>query len=154
MKGEQLTIHAYPGTLEPGSRFYIHARNIASAILFLLNNGKNGGKYNVRGEEEVSNLRLAQIIADECGKPLNYVLDANVEVRPGHDVRYALDGSKLDAMGWTAPVGFEESLRKVVRWTLQNKRWLDAGEFQFKSLNSGTAEPAKRAASAPSRSKL
>lgn len=154
LKGEQLTIHAYPGTLEPGSRFYIHARNIASAVLFLLNNGKNGEKYNVRGEEEVSNLRLAQIIADECGKPLNYVLDANVEVRPGHDVRYALDGSKLDAMGWTAPMGFEESLRKVVRWTLQNKRWLDAGEFQFKSLNSGTAEPAKRAASAPSRSKL
>ena len=57
-------------------------------------------------------------------------------------------------MGWTAPIGFEESLRKVVRWTLQNKRWLDAGEFQFKSLNSGTAEPANRADSAPSRSKL
>ena len=54
-------------------------------------------------------------------------------------------------MGWTAPMGFEQSLRKVVRWTLDNQRWLDAGEFQFKSLNSGTAEPAQKAASVQSK---
>ncbi len=147
LRGEKLCIHAYPGTNIPGSRFYIHARNIAAAVLFLLNHGKVGDKYNIRGEEEVSNLRLAEIIADEIGKPLIHELNGEVETRPGHDVRYALDGTKLKELGWTAPISFEKSLRATVRWTLENKRWLDAGDFQFKSLNSGTMEPAKMAAS-------
>ena len=146
LAGERLSIHAHPNTNIPGSRFYIHARNIASAVLFLLRKGKPGEKYNVRGEEEVSNLQLAKMIASEIGKPLEYEINSDVETRPGHDVRYALDGTKLSELGWTAPVGFEASLRSTVRWTLENRRWLDSGGFEFASLNTGTAQPGKMAA--------
>ena len=97
----------------------------------------------------MSNLDLAKIIASEVGKPLLFDLNGEVETRPGHDERYALDGSKLAELGWTALVEFEKSLRKVVRWTLENRRWLDCEEFKFVrlgSLNSATAEPARLAA--------
>eukprot|EP00802_Teleaulax_amphioxeia_P005919 Tamp_05923.p1 GENE.Tamp_05923~~Tamp_05923.p1 ORF type:complete len:342 (-),score=23.46 Tamp_05923:1209-2234(-) len=134
LNGERLTIHTHPGTSNPGSRFYIHARNIASAVLFLLEKGTPGEKYNIRGEQEVSNLRLAELIAEEVGKPLLYDLNGEVETRPGHDVRYALDGGKLTALGWSAPVGFETSLRETVRWTLENRRWLELGIFVYSNL--------------------
>ena len=45
-------------------------------------------------------------------------------IRPGHDLRYALDGTKLTNLGWTPPVAFEESLERTVKWTLKNPRWI------------------------------
>ena len=99
LSGEELTIHAYPGAEKrPGSRFYIHARNIAAAVLFLLENGVVGERYNVKGEAEVDNLELALAIGKIIGKKVKYKLDGHVETRPGHDVRYALDGSKMKSM--------------------------------------------------------
>lgn len=135
LKGEQLTIHAYPGSGSlPGSRFYIHARNIAAAVLFLLKNGIVGERYNVKGEKEVDNLELALAIGRIIGKPVNYKLDGHVETRPGHDVRYALDGSKMDAMGWKLPSDFHQSLENTVKWTLENPEWLVDDEFRFSKL--------------------
>ena len=72
LNDELVYIHSYPDKKESGTRFYIHARNIASAVLFLINNGKIGEKYNIAGEKEVSNLDLAKLIAKFSGKELKY----------------------------------------------------------------------------------
>jgi dTDP-glucose 4,6-dehydratase len=122
--GEQVLIHADATCKTPGSRFYIHARNVADATLFLLDNGKPGDKYNIVGEREVNNLEMAHSIAAILGKPLDYKLISFHASRPGHDLRYALDGSKMAKMGWKPPKTFEESLEKTVRWTVAHPEWL------------------------------
>jgi dTDP-glucose 4,6-dehydratase len=83
-------------------------------------------KYNIVGEKEVDNLQLAQLIAEYVGKPLNYELLDFHSSRPGHDLRYALDGEKMQSIGWELPMNFEKSLQSVVEWTLKNDRWLNA----------------------------
>lgn len=107
-----------------GSRFYIHARNASDAVLFILENGISGEKYNIRGEKELSNLEIAQHIATIMGKELKYRLINPEDSRPGNDHRYCLDGSKLYNMGWKIPLDFEHSLEKMVKWTLKHKEWL------------------------------
>jgi dTDP-glucose 4,6-dehydratase len=93
-------------------------------VLFLIQNGKIGESYNLTGEREVTNLEMAQIIADTINKPLKYELVDFHSSRPGHDLRYGLDGSKMAAMGWKMPVAFTDSLKKTISWTLANQKWL------------------------------
>lgn len=122
--GEKITIHSYPDGKTPGSRFYIHARNVADAMMFVMKNvtpemypaSELPTRFNVVGEKEVDNLTLAQMIADILGKPLNYELVNFHSSRPGHDCRYALDGTKLAEAGWKPNVSFEESLKETVLW--------------------------------------
>ena len=128
--GETVTIHADKTKTKAGTRHYLHTRNICAAVIFLLENGKTldgkcqDGKYNVVGEREVSNLEMAQIIADILGKELKYEMVDFHTSRPGHDLRYALDGSHLKDAGFEYPVTFEDSLRKTVEWTLAHPKWL------------------------------
>lgn len=124
LNGETVMIHAHPDLSRSGSRFYIHARNVASASLFLLEHGVPGDKYNIVGEREVDNLEVAYLISKAVGKGLRYELVNFHSSRPGHDLRYALDGSKLREMGWEIPMHFEASLNSVVRWTLSHPEWL------------------------------
>jgi len=102
-----------------------HGRNIANAVLFLIKKGTLGEKYNISGEREVSNLEMAQLIAKFVGKELKYEMVDFHSDRPGHDLRYGLDGSKLFSMGFNLPLNFEESLEKTVKWTLENQKWLE-----------------------------
>ena len=125
LNDELVQIHSYPDKKTSGSRYYIHARNIAAGVLFLLENGTIGESYNLTGEKEVSNLEMAQIIADTIGKPLNYEMVDFHSDRPGHDLRYGLDGTKMKNMGWSLPIDFETSLRNTVRWTMENQKWLE-----------------------------
>ena len=125
LNDELIYIHSYPDKITSGSRFYIHAQNIASAVYFLIKNGTIGEKYNITGEKEVSNLELAQLISKIIGKDLKYEFIDFHETRPGHDLRYGLDGEKLFNMGWQPKFNFEESLEKCVKWTLNNLEWLD-----------------------------
>lgn len=130
--GETVTVHGSVGNI--GSRFYLHARNGADAVLYILKNlppklyneGENmlPDRYNIVGDIEMDNLELAKLVADILGKELKYELVDFHAGRPGHDRRYALDGQKLKDLGWTAPAGFEESLRKSIEWTLRNPQWL------------------------------
>lgn len=122
---ETIDIHCYPGCTKAGSRFYIHARNVAAAVLFLLKHGKVGEKYNITGEKEVSNLEMAQYIAKAMNKPLKYNMIDFHSSRPSHDTRYCLNGDKMSEMGWKLPVNFEESLTKTINWTLDNPEWLE-----------------------------
>ena len=106
------------------SRCWLHARNHADALLFLLENGIPGERYNIVGVrasvEEVAN-RIATIM-NIPDPDLTYI-DFH-SFRPGHDMHYGLDGSKLAKLGWKAPFSFEESLEKTVNWSLENKEWL------------------------------
>lgn len=127
LSGSEIQIHANADCTVSGSRFYIHSRNIAAATLFLLTEGQIRDKYNIVGEKEVSNLGLAQSIATILNRPLNYRLVDFHSSRPGHDLRYALDGTKLSEMGWSIPASFEKSLEKTILWTIQskNEHWLN-----------------------------
>ena len=69
---------------------------------------------------------MAQFIAEVLGKPLNYELLDFHGSRPGHDLRYALDGDKMLSLGWELPVDFESSLEKTIQWTISNPRWLSS----------------------------
>lgn len=131
-KGEVVTIHGREGDI--GSRFYIHARNVADAVLYIINNlpaklyredtTTLPDRYNIVGDVELNNLELAQMVANILGKELKYELVDFHSARPGHDRRYSLDGTKLKKLGWNPPMKFEESLKSTIEWTLNNKNWL------------------------------
>lgn len=125
LKGETVIIHSDSTKTKPGSRHWIHARNIASALLFLLENAEQREKYNIVGEKEVNNLEMAQFIAKILGRELKYNMVDFHSSRPGHDLRYSLDGTKLKEMGWKSPINFEQSLEKTIKWTLKNQKWLN-----------------------------
>lgn len=125
---ETVQIHADHMRITPGSRYYIHARNVASAILYLLKL-QYRGRVNVVGDREVDNLVLAKMIAMLMEKELKYELVDFHSSRPGHDLRYALDGKKLHKLGWRALVDFEGSLIKTIEWTLNHKEWLGIHEY-------------------------
>lgn len=122
MNSELVTIHASADKTKAGSRFYIHARNVADAYLHLMK--QEPGAWNIVGEQEVDNLTLAQMIAEIVGKPLRYEMVDFHSSRPGHDLRYALDGGKLARAGWVPPKSFVESLDKTVRWFMSHPQWL------------------------------
>lgn len=164
LKGEKLKVHAAPdGTI--GSRFYLHARNLADAMLFLVGLAEAGTlneesyadhveglryghginrplRFNIVGERELDNLELATLARSEVlnwtkamlgdlrpahlKNPGNdwYELESFHEHRPGHDLRYALDGERMAELGWKAPVPLEASVRKIVRWTLDHREFL------------------------------
>ena len=124
LNGETITIHSDKTLKISGSRFWIHARNVAQAILFLLENGQVRDKYNIVGEKEVSNLEMAEFIASVIQKEFNYRMVDFHSSRPGHDLRYGLDGTKLKEMGFNYPKSFEESLTKTIQWTLANPKWI------------------------------
>lgn len=118
-----------------GSRSYIHSRNFADAVLYILQNTKphmheplevdRPDRYNITGNEQLDNLELAQRIAKLMGKELKYEIIDSHSARPGHDPHYGLDGEKLAKLGWKAPVSFEDSLRNVIEWQMQNPEWIN-----------------------------
>ena len=124
LAGETVTIHADKTLTRAGTRQYLHCRNAAAAFLFLFQNGEQRNWYNVVGECEIDNLTLALTIAGFVGKELKYEMVDFHGSRPGHDLAYRLDGTKLHDMGFRFPVDFERSLERVVRWTLEHKEWL------------------------------
>ena len=90
----------------------------------MIDHGKSGDKYNIVGEREVDNLELAQMVAKIMNKELKYEMVDFHSSRPGHDLRYALDGTKMKEMGWVPKVEVFERLKEVVNWSLENDRWL------------------------------
>jgi len=123
-KGNVVTIHGTPDGKKSGSRFYIHARNVAKAVHFLLDRFEQRDKYNIVGEKEITNLELAQMIADAMGKELKYDIVDFHSSRPGHDLRYALSGVKMWKMGWETPMTINQTVASTVKWTLNNRKWL------------------------------
>lgn len=138
LNDEKITIHANKEKTQAGQRMYIHARNVADAYLHLINKviaptlpgeiylaGWNGKAFHIVGEQEVDNLQLVQMIAKILGKGFDYEMVDFHSSRPGHDLRYALDGKLMADYGWTPPKKFEESLAKTVEWFISNPKWLE-----------------------------
>lgn len=130
--GETVTVHGKPNDI--GSRFYIHARNAADAVLYIINKLPPAhyiedlvlapSQYNIVGETELNNLELAQMTAKLLGKELKYEFVDFHKGRPGHDRRYSLSGERLKNLGWQPPEDFEASWKRSIDWTLENKQWL------------------------------
>jgi dTDP-glucose 4,6-dehydratase len=123
LKGDKVIIHGDKTKTKSGSRKWIHARNVCEALLFLTENGKSGDKYNIVGEE-MSNLEIAEFISETLDKPLNYEMVDFHSSRPGHDLRYSLDGSKLREMGFEYPKNLKDSLKKTILWYSNRQDWL------------------------------
>lgn len=130
---ETVTIHADATKTKAGSRFYVHARDVADAILFLLQKNPQiepdyGNakcrKFNIVGKEEVDNLSLAKMIAAAQGKELKYEMVDFHTSRPGHDLRYALSGDLMRSLGWEPRVALSERIKEVSDWFLNNTQWL------------------------------
>lgn len=138
LHGEPVQVHAVQdgGRWIVGSRHYLHARNHADAVLFLIDRYLGSVptyrygeverplRYHIAGEHEVDNLALAQRVAAVIGRELVYELHDAHSARPGHDLRYALDATAIADLGWKAPVELWESLERTVRWTLAHPEWL------------------------------
>lgn len=134
LAGEEIRIYADDhGTGDPqiGSRFWLHARNHSDAILHILRHIEPSTfpqndvpeRFNIVGEVEKDNLEIVELIGDIMKIKPKYSIDFGAS-RPGHDIRYALDGSKLRGKGWVPPVNFEESFRRTVKWTASHPEWL------------------------------
>ena len=133
--GDTLTIHGSEDGKDIGTRYYIHSRNHADALLFILKNLPphlhepnaidRPDRYNIVGDRQVDNLELAQLIADLMDKPLKYKMVDAHSGRPGHDRHYGLDGSKLKNLGWKSPLQFRESLKSTVEWQAEHKEWIN-----------------------------
>ena len=131
--GEKVTVHANAKKTIAGSRHYIHAEDVADAMMFLLHydinslqpdiTGAKCQKFNIVGKDEIDNLELAKFIAKIQNKNLKYEMIDFHSQRPGHDLRYALDGEKMKLIGWTPKSAFER-LESTIEWTLKNDRWL------------------------------
>jgi dTDP-glucose 4,6-dehydratase len=110
-------------------RDWLFVEDHADALLTVLERGRIGRSYNIGGENEATNLHIVQTICalmDEMhpdgaphGRLITFVAD-----RPGHDLRYAIDPSRIrDELGWRPSVTLAEGLRRTVRWYLDNRDW-------------------------------
>ena len=127
---ETINIHSYPyDSLEgdkpkAGSRFYIYVRDVAIAVYFILVSGKIGESYNIPGQDEVNNDELCDKIANILEKKAIKKYIWHDEKRPGHDLRYGLEGSKILELGWKPEGNMDTYLKNIVEWTIKNKKWM------------------------------
>lgn len=113
-------------------RDWLYVEDHCAAIDLILREGREGEIYNIGGHNERTNLQVVGAILKELGKPeslIRFVTD-----RPGHDRRYAIDPAKIHGeLGWEPATGFEDGIRRTVRWYLENRPWWEhiiSGEYQ------------------------
>lgn len=121
-------------------RDWLHVKDHARAIDTILHNGKAGETYNIGGHNEWTNIDLIKFMCDTVDEKLGREVGSSqnlityVTDRAGHDLRYAIDASKIEnELGWTPDYTFEKGLAETVDWYLENKEWLEnvtSGEYQ------------------------
>ncbi len=102
-------------------RDWLFVGDHAGAVDFVLHHGRSGEIYNVPGDTELPNREVVAALLDRLGKPWSLV--RRVEDRPGHDRRYAMDGSKLRSLGWRNRTAFEVGLGITTDWFRANEAW-------------------------------
>ena len=102
-------------------RDWLYVDDHAAGIDFVLRHGTSGETYNVPGGVEMTNRDTVRLLLERLGKPWSLV--RHVEDRPGHDRRYAMDGSRIAALGWRPRVTFEDGLAQTVDWFVANEAW-------------------------------
>ena len=121
-------------------RDWLWVEDHASAIDLIFHDGELGETYNIGGHNEWKNIDLVHLLCDIMDEELNRLkgesrkLITYVKDRAGHDMRYAIDASKInDKLGWKPSVNFEQGLRNTVKWYLSNEKWLNdvtSGAYQ------------------------
>lgn len=113
-------------------RDWLYVKDHCIAIDLVMRKGRVGEVYNIGGHNEKSNLEVVKIILEKLGKPeslITYVTD-----RPGHDMRYAIDPTKIhDELGWLPETKFEDGIVQTIEWYLNNKEWWEnilSGDYQ------------------------
>ena len=105
-------------------RDWIYVDDHCDAVLSALHHGKSGESYNISANNEIDNLAIVRKILEIMNKPETLI--EFVEDRPGHDLRYSLDSTKIsDQLGWKVKLSFEEGLEKTVQWYLDNPELLN-----------------------------
>jgi len=113
-------------------RDWLYVEDHCKAIDLIVRRGKVGEVYNVGGHNEKRNIDIVKIILKELGKPeslITYVAD-----RKGHDMRYAIDPTKIHReLGWLPETKFDDGIKKTIKWYLENREWWEniiSGEYQ------------------------
>jgi len=107
-------------------RDWLYVADHAGAVEHVLRFGLSGETYNVPGEAELPNREVVERLLKRLGKPWSLV--RQVEDRPGHDRRYAMDGAKIRDLGWRNRTAFEDGLGATVAWYLANEAWWRAAQ--------------------------
>ena len=113
-------------------RDWLHVHDHCSAIDLIIHNGKEGEVYNIGGHNERNNLEVVKTILKQLGKDeslIHFVKD-----RPGHDLRYAIDPTKMEKeLGWKPVYTFDKGIKETIDWYLSNKDWWEPivnGDYQ------------------------
>ena len=113
-------------------RDWIHVHDHNVGVDMIVRHGKVGEVYNLGGHSERTNLELVKIILKQLNKPedlIRFVTD-----RPGHDLRYAIDSSKVEReLGWNRTYTFEEGIKETIDWYVNNQDWINdikSGEYK------------------------
>jgi len=102
-------------------RDWLYVEDNCAAIDLVMHQGVDGQIYNIGGGNEFNNLTIAEMVLEQLKKPkslIKFVAD-----RPGHDFRYAIDTSKVKALGWQPQHDFNSALKKTIAWYQENKQW-------------------------------
>lgn len=113
-------------------RDWLYVEDHCKAIDLIIHKGRAGEVYNVGGHNEMRNIDIVKLICKELGKPeslITYVSD-----RKGHDLRYAIDPTKIHTeLGWLPETKFSDGIKKTVKWYLENRKWWEdiiSGEYK------------------------
>lgn len=113
-------------------RDWLYVADHCKAIDLIIHKGRVGEVYNVGGHNEKRNIDIVKLICKELGKPESLI--AYVTDRKGHDMRYAIDSTKIhDELGWLPETKFEDGIKKTIWWYLENREWWEtiiSGEYQ------------------------
>ena len=122
-------------------RDWLYVEDHCKAIDLIIHNGKLGEVYNVGGHNEMANIDIVKLICKKLNKPeslITYVAD-----RKGHDMRYAIDPTKIHTeLGWLPETKFADGIDKTIEWYLNNREWWEqiiSGEYQnyYKKMYEG-----------------
>jgi len=135
---QEISVHAQeiaPSVWKSSSRFYLHAQSQSNALMYLINNRDRLNlfysqdnsipeKFHIVGEKEFENDKLVKLVGEIMKKRAKLRYESFHQSRPGHDMRYALDGTRLARFGWHHPEKIEMSIERTINWFLANPAWL------------------------------
>ena len=128
LEGKRLPVYGNGSNV----RDWLYVEDHCKAIDLIIHKGRVGEVYNVGGHNEKQNIEIVKIICKELGKPESLI--THVGDRKGHDMRYAIDPTKIhNELGWLPETKFEDGIKKTIQWYINNREWWEtiiSGEYQ------------------------